>query len=247
MIEVIQHGEVFELNLRRAPVNALNLELLEALLEEHRNAIRDGAKAIVISGKEGLFSAGLDVPDLMQKSRNEMTVFWGRFFAMTEMLLSSKVPVIAAITGHAPAGGAVIAIHCDYRIAARGDFRIGLNEVQVGLTVPAAVLRVLTFVVGSRRAQLLAMTGQMLLPEDALACGLVDEIAEPAEVVGRAVEFAVGMLQAPPQAMNNTRHISRQGLLSHANEAVEVRDMTEAWFSDETQQAMQTLLAKLGK
>jgi len=165
MIEVHEHRAVAELRLQRPPVNALNLDLVEGLISELQNQAKNGAKAIVISGKEGLFSGGLDVPELLQQSRNTMRVFWGRFFAMTQSLVTSPVPVIAAITGHSPAGGAVIAIHCDYRVAAAGDFRIGLNEVQVGLTLPEVLFKTLRFVVGPRHAARLGIDARIVMPE----------------------------------------------------------------------------------
>jgi len=246
MIEVHEHRAVAELRLQRPPVNALNLELVEGLISELQNQAKNGAKAIVISGKEGLFSGGLDVPELLQQSRNTMRVFWGRFFAMTQSLVTSPVPVIAAITGHSPAGGAVIAIHCDYRVAAAGDFRIGLNEVQVGLAVPPQVLKALEFLVGSRQAALLATTGRMVPPEDALALGLVDEVVASSEVVARAVAVAEEWTQLWPDAMNHTRLAARRALV-HQPDQAEIEALTEGWFSDETRQALQALVASLGK
>lgn len=246
MIEVHEHGRVAELRLQRPPVNALNLELVEALVAELKLQAKNGAKAIVISGKEGLFSGGLDVPDLLQQSRNTMTVFWDRFFAMTQALVTSPVPVMAAITGHSPAGGAVIAIHCDYRVAAEGDFRMGLNEVQVGLAVPPQVLNALTFLVGPRQAALLATTGRMVGPEEALSLGLVDEVVAVDQVISRAVAVADEWAGLWPGAMNHTRLAARQALV-HQPDKAEIEALTDGWFSDETQRALKALVESLGK
>ncbi len=247
MIEIQQHGNVAEIRLARPPVNALNMEFLEALIAAHREQVKNKSQAIVISGLDGIFSGGLDVPELLQQSRNAMTVFWDRFFSLNMNLLRSPVPVIAALTGHAPAGGAVLAIHCDYRVAARGDFRIGLNEVQVGLAVPPHILRVLESVVGERTAARLAMTGELIDIDEALRIGLVDELVAPAEVVSRAVDYAAALTRLPPRSMNQTRLNSRQRIFADGVDQEEIRAMTDYWFSDETQAAMQALVASLGK
>lgn len=247
MIEITMHGKVAELRLDRPPVNALNLELVEALIEAHKEAVRNKAQAIVISGKEGMFSGGLDVPELVQQSRNTMTVFWDRFINMCQTLAGSRVPVIAALTGHSPAGGAVIALHCDYRVAARGDYRIGLNEVQVGLGLPRPIHAALEFAVGARQAALLGMQGALLSMDDALKVGMVDELVEVQDVIPRALEFAEELLSLPPEAMNYTRLAAKPAILTRPSDAAEVRALTDAWFSEETQATMQALVESLGK
>ncbi len=247
MIETIRHGAVTELRLSRPPVNAFNQALVEALLDAHKKSVKGNSQVIVISGNEGIFSAGLDVRELLGQSRNAMQVFWGRFFELMYAMLSSPVPVIAAVTGHAPGGGGVLAIHCDYRVAAEGDFRIGLNEVQVGMLAPEPVIRVMESVVGERQAALLTMTGRLLAMQEAHAAGLVDELVPPAEVVPRALAFARELLELPPRAMNATRLAARRSLLEGRPDAAEIRRMTEGWFSDETQASLQSLVERLSK
>ena len=106
----------------RPPANALNLELLEQLLAALETVRTEGARAIILTGRPGMFSGGLDVPALLPLDRRQIEQFWSRFFALTRQLATSPVPVIAAVSGHAPAGGAVLALHCDLRIGAAGRF-----------------------------------------------------------------------------------------------------------------------------
>jgi len=247
MIEIFRHQKVSEIRLQRPPANAINMGLMDALLEAHRKEVKKGAQAIVLSGKEGMFSGGLDVPEMLQMSRNEMTIFWDHFFTLQGTLLGSPIPVVTAITGHAPAGGAVLAMACDYRVAARGDWKIGLNEVNVGLPIPPPILAVLRFVVGDRTASRLAMTGEMLNMEQALSVGMVDELVDAEQVVERAVEYAQDLCRLPPQAMNTTRLHSKEHILQYKVTREQVQAATDAWFSDETQTVMQQLAAKLGK
>jgi Delta3-Delta2-enoyl-CoA isomerase len=246
MLKVHEHGTVAELEMHRPPVNAMNRELLEALTRAHAQLCRDGTRAIIISGREGLFSAGLDVPALLGQSRSEVIAFWGSFFRLMSAIAASPVPVAAAITGHAPAGGAVLALHCDYRVATRGEFRLGLNEVQVGLPVPVSILGMLEFVVGSRQAMLLAASGRLLPPDAALELGFVDELAEPGAVVSSALDWCRTLLVLPPQAMNATRLAAKSRIIEAARQNEEYAvAATDHWFSAETQTAMHALVASL--
>jgi len=247
MIKIIEHQVISEIRLQRPPVNAINMELMEALIAAHKEIVRKGSQVIVLSGKEGMFSAGLDVPELLQMSRSEVVLFWACFFRLQSCLLGSSIPLVAAVTGHAPAGGAVLALQCDYRVAASGDWKIGLNEVQVGLAIPAPVLAVLRFVVGERTAGRLAMTGEMLSMDQALAVGMVDELVEPAQVVGRAIEYAQKLSCLPQQAMNATRLQAKEHLLQYRVTREHIEVATDAWFADETQTVMRGLAERLGK
>jgi enoyl-CoA hydratase/carnithine racemase len=184
----------------------------------------------------------------MQADRQQMRHFWNRFFTLMSALAASPVPVVAAITGHAPAGGAVLALHCDYRVATQGEFRIGLNEVQVGLPVPPNILFMLELVVGVRQAMLLASTGALLTPEDALQVGFVDQLAEPGAAVADALDWCRQILLLPPQAMNTTRRAARSAIIerAEANESY-AETATDYWFSDETQRLMKQLVESLSK
>src|SRR5579872_1954926 len=201
MLKTIEHGEILELRLDRPPVNALNHALVKELRAAIDKAPAAGARAIVLSGSPGMYSAGLDVPELLGYDRAGMSRFWQDFFALLRSIALSPVPVAAAITGHSPAGGAVMAIFCDTRVAAEGQFKIGVNEVQVGLPVPRVILAALTRLLGQRQAERLAVRGLLLSPADALAAGLVDQVAAPEEVIPAAVAWCREIVALPPAAM----------------------------------------------
>ena len=147
-----------------------------------------------------------------------------------------------------PSGGAVLALHCDYRVATRGKFNIGMNEVQVGLPVPRNLIAALEYVVGNRQAALLSSSGALIRPDKALEIGLVDELADPGEVVTCALGWLKEMLALPPIAMNKTRLAAKSALLERAAEnTAYARVATDYWFSDETQTTMKQLVASLSK
>jgi len=166
MLEVIDHGPVRELKLAHPPANALGRALLEALGAAVRQAPSAGARALVLSGAPGRFSGGMDVPALLAADRAGVHATWSAFFDVLKTLAASPLPLVAALTGHSPAGGTVLALFADYRILAEGPHVVGLNEVQVGLPVPPCLYDVLSFVVGRRHAARLATGGLLLSPSE---------------------------------------------------------------------------------
>lgn len=247
MIRVEQHGAVVEVRLDRPPANALTPEMLGQLhdtLDQLRVA-RPGA--IILTGRPGMFSGGLDVPALLALDRPAMQAFWNLFFAVIRQLAGNPVPVIAALSGHAPAGGAVLALQCDYRLAARGKFLIGLNEVQVGLPVPPAILLALELVVGSRIARRMTTRGEMLSMDEAAAVGLVDELVDADQLLAVALARATELIALPSTAMNVTRLAGKARLIEALATANDPAAATDFWFSAETQAGMRQLVERLRK
>lgn len=248
MLDRIEHDiGIVELRLARPPVNALNPELVATLKQAIEQAPRDDAQALVISGSAGLFSAGLDIPELLQLDRPAMRAFWNDFFGVCAALARSPIPVAAAVTGHSPAGGAVLAIFCDYRVMARGEFRIGLNEVQVGLTVPECIQAGLRRLVGTYRAERLLVAGRMLDAEDALAAGLVDELTDVDHVVTRTIAWLKPLLELPRQALLGTRAMARADLAKLFDDpaSLPVDGFLDGWFAPEAQATLHALVERL--
>ncbi len=247
MLESRAHGAILELQLARPPVNALDAGLIRTLRTAIESAPATGARALVLSGRPGMFSGGLDVPSLLGLDRAAMQAVWADFFALLRALAASPLPIVAAITGHSPAGGAVLSIFCDYRIMARGTFRIGLNETQVGLVVPEVIQATLRRLVGSHRAERLMVAGAMLESEQALAAGLVDELIETDLVVGRAIAWLDELLALPPEAMAETRRIARADLVAlfGVPGAMDTAHFVDRWFSSEAQHVLGALVARL--
>lgn len=235
------------LTLDRPPVNALAPELLDGFARAFA-AAQGKARAIVIAGRPGMFSAGLDVPLLLTLDRDAMRGFWQAFLGVLETLARSPVPVGMAITGHCPAGGMVLSLFGDYRIAAEGDFKLGLNEVQVGMPMPALIFGAFRRLIGARAAEQLAVSGRLIPPEEALAVGLVDALAPVERVVDRAVGQAQTLAALPPGALAATRELARADLMAlfdGLGDAYAFDELNAAWFGAETQAAMRALVARL--
>ena len=249
MLEYEDQGPIRTLRLARPPVNALNAPLLDALGSAVARAPREGARGVVLTGAGKLFSAGLDVSVLAGLDAVGLRAFMESFFACLRALAESPIPLVAAINGHSPAGGAVLALYCDHRIMAKGEFRIGLNEVQVGLLPGPLIYGVLKRVVSVRVANQMLPQGLLITPEEALAVGFVDELAEPTELVARARDWLERVLALPPVAYSRTRAMAREDLVAMMGEAARQRqeELIEAWLGPETRATLAALVAKLGR
>jgi enoyl-CoA hydratase/carnithine racemase len=247
MLEKIDHGQVRELRLARPPVNALNPELVHTLTQALKQAATE-SDAVVLSGRDGVFSAGLDVPELIQMNRQGISDFWSSFFQLLETIARSPVPVVAAATGHSPAGGAVMCLFCDYRVMSSGDYMIGLNETQVGLLVPTVIQQALVRLLGPHRSERLMVAGTLMNPQEALRIGFVDKLCEGFETtVSDAIDWCNQLLALPRHAMLGNRAIARTDLCAHFDDfsALGVERLVNGWFSEQTQAALNGLVAKL--
>jgi Delta3-Delta2-enoyl-CoA isomerase len=259
MLETIDHattadaapGAAFirEIRLARPPVNALNVELLRAInaaLEAAR-----GASAVVVSGQAGLFSAGLDVRSMLTLEREGVTAVFVELWRAARALAVSPMPVVFALTGHSPAGGTVLAVQGDYRVMAQGDFRLGLNEVQIGLFPGALIMGSFKRLAGGHAAQFLTR-GALMDPATALRIGLVDELCAPGEVVARALAMAREYCALPRDVMLKTRELTRRDLIDlygkPGQDLLQEREFgamaTEKWFVPETQERLKQAFTK---
>lgn len=247
MLHITKHDAITEIQMARPPVNALNLELLRALQQAFSQAVQDGARGIVLSGAQGMFSAGVDVPALLTRDRAGVREYWREFFTTCAALAHLPIPIAAAITGHSPAGGAVLSLFCDYRVMAQGPYRIGLNEVQVGLIAPDCIQMALRRVVGAYRAERLLVSGALIDADQALACGFVDALVAIDQVTTRALHWLGETIALPSHAMLGTRLIARADLMNtFANvDALPIDTFVDAFFHPQTQAALQALVERL--
>jgi len=247
LISEYNYGLVQEVRLARPPVNAFDVNLVQQLTERLRLLPLEGKRAVVLSGPEGLFSGGFDIKALRTLDREGVKRYVRAYLELQYIIAVSPIPIIAAVTGHCAAGGTALALFCDYRIMARGDFRIGMNEVQFGLCVGKIIHAALRRLVGARHADQLLTSAAMVSAEQAQAAGLVDAVADLDRVVLEAREYAAALTRLPPQAFKGTRQIVRADLVklfdgSARQDATE--EMVEAMLTEESQAALRAFVAK---
>jgi len=236
--------------LDRGKSNAMHLEMMQELIGELRRAQDDPAvEAIVLHGKEGFFSAGLDLITLYEYNDEQIENLWETFIDLIYTLASFPKPTIASITGHAPAGGCVLAICCDYRIMAEGAFVIGLNEVPIGLIVPPSIFDLYGLWLGQAQAYRYLLDGKLFSPAEGLQSGLIDEVVSVDRIQTAATRKAKSWTQFERQAWGTTKLNMRQRLLQDIRESKTdaVQQMLAQWRNPSTRQILKTIIENLTK
>ena len=254
-VQTFDHGRIRELRMARPPVNALDPNLCRGLISALDAAVAGDVDAVVLSGAPGIFSAGLDVPHLMSlgQDRQALHAAWGAFFGAARALAGLRIPVVAAIGGHAPAGGCVLSLCCDYRVMAHSPdpakpYAMGMNETQVGLAVPDGAQHLMRRVIGRQQAERLLVAGRMVPAAEALRIGLVDELVDAGQVLPRALEWLGALLALPRAPMLLTRSLSRADLVDAlAPDNLDLDRFVAGWYEADTQAGLRALLARLGK
>jgi enoyl-CoA hydratase len=233
MIELENHGAVTLLKMVRGRGNALDIEFLGRMDEALQEIERSAARAVVVTGQGSVFGAGVDLPAILAGGPDYVQRFLATMIPSFERFATFPKPLVAAVNGHAIAGGAIIMMAADQRIAARGKGRIGLTEIQVGVTFPAWALEIARFATPARHFQTLVMTGRTYDPEQSLAMGVVDELVEPDKLLDRAIEVAHELGAFLPEAFRVTKLQVRRPMLEAARrESVHDPAAVEHWCSE---------------
>ncbi len=232
MIEIEQQGAVAIVRVQRGKGNALNFDLLQAFDDCLAKLEASETRSVVVTGEGKVFGAGVDLPELVAGGESYVRKFVPLMSKVFERLARFPKPMIAAVNGHAIAGGGILVLACDQRIMARGSARIGLTEIQVGVPFPAWALEIARFAIPPEHFQTVILTGRTWTADDALARGLVDEVIEPERLMDRAIEVAREMSNLLPDTYATTKLAVRRPLFeavdrSLAGEAA----IMETWSS----------------
>jgi enoyl-CoA hydratase len=241
VIAVDHHDGVAVVRLEHGKVNVLDLDLLRAL--STTLAGLHEADAIVLTGAGRAFSAGVDLKRLLDGGPDEMEEFLNALDEGLLALFDYPRPAVAAVNGHAIAGGCILVQACDYRIMSGGT--IGVAELKVGVPFPTAPFEILRNAVGQRTAALV-LTGRTVGPEEALALGLVDETEAPEHLLDRALDRARMLARIPASTFAHTREQLRGEARRRIEEGRDADRATRAlWNSDEIRDAVRGYLAEL--
>jgi enoyl-CoA hydratase len=211
MIHTDHRGDIAVVRAEHGKANALDLELCETL-QATLAELGDEAAAVVLTGSRRIFSAGVDLTRLLEEGPPYIERFIRRLHEFCEAVFSFPDPLVAAINGHAIAGGCVLSSMADRRLMAEGSWRIGVPELLVGVPFPAAPLEVMRFVLPRQYFGEVVFGGATYTPTQARERGLVDGVVSPEELIDRAVEAAESMAAAPA-AFRHTKAQARQPVL----------------------------------
>jgi enoyl-CoA hydratase len=238
MIEREQRGGVTVLRLNHGKVSALDAELCDALSRE-LDGLAD-AEAVVLTGTGRVFSAGVDLFRLLDGGAEYLAAFFPALTHMLTALFRFPRPVVAAVNGHAIAGGCVLACACDRRLMAAG--RIGVTETLVGVPYPTIALEIMRFAAGRRLSELV-YGGATFEPDAALATGLVDEVVAPEALLERACEDAARYGALGRDAFAICKREIRKPYLARCSADVD-REVQRVWASDAARERIRAYLER---
>jgi enoyl-CoA hydratase len=243
---IVRHGAIAEVHLECGKANALNPRALDALAAALEQVDRGDAGGVVLTGYDRFFSAGLDLVGLYPLDRAAMEAFVARFDRVMLDVFAFPRPVVAAINGHAVAGGCILALACDARLMAAGPGRIGLNEIRLGLPFPAAALEIARRAIPAASLDTALYGGQLYTPDEALERGLVDGLAA-ADVVVEARSFCERLAELPAAAFRTIKASLQAPALGQAEAARDDlrRAFVDAWFSADGRRLVGEACARL--
>ncbi len=210
MIELSHRGPVAIVTMSHGKANALDIEFCETIAAQFEAVRATGAKAVVLTGQGRMFSAGVDLVRLSEGGAPYVRRFLPALHRLYDTVFFYPKPVVAAVNGHAIAGGCVLQCCADRRIAARDGGRIGVTELLVGVPFPPLAFEVMRFASPPRYLADGMFSGATFAPDVALARGLVDELADAPALLDCAVAAAETLAALAPAAFAQTKQQVRQ-------------------------------------
>ena len=245
MIERDDRDGIRVLRLAHGKVSAMDIELGEALLREMQEAEAAPVKAVIITGTGSSFSAGVDLFRVV----NDGPAYGQRFLPVLDAFLKAALtlpkPTIAAVNGHAIAGGCILAACCDHRIMVDGNGRIGIPELAVGVPFPALPLQIMAARVSDGALRDLVFTGRTVQVDEARSLGLVDEKCPAGMLMDRAMEVAQKYSAIPGGAFALTKEAFYSPILERANSLADLNArVVDAWMQPHTYDTIRAYLER---
>jgi len=249
LFEVRNEGRVAVLELRHGKANAIDVEFCKALKKEFKRIAKSDAGAVVITSAGAIFSAGVDLLRAAEGGRKYLKSLVTAIDEMYEEIFFHPKPVIAAINGHAIAGGCVLACCADYRVLAKDSGRMGVTELQVGVPFPPFAFEVLRATTSPMHFPKFTASGETFDTEGALANGFADEAVSSDCLMARTFEKAeqLAAIRAEAFAANklHTRAPARQFLRNDRSGLHE--KIMKVWAAPETAENIRAYVARTFK
>ena len=241
-VNIDEQDGIFTLSLNRGKVNPLNGDVVDEILSSLKDIEDDSAvKAVILTGQGKFFSFGFDVPELLTYSREAFSDFLSKFTNLYSYMFLYPKPILAALNGHAIAGGCMLALACDRRIIISEKAKMSLNEIDLGVPIFVGITEILRFCVGSRIATEILYSGTLYSPEQAYSLGLVDEIVGTDDLISAANKAASDLGLKPYSAFAGIKSLLRkpilEGISQKENESI--KRFVDIWYSDSTRDILE--------
>ena len=245
MIERRDSDGIRVLKLAHGKVSAIDVELCEAMIAEMKGAMEPSARAVIITGTGSSFSAGVDLVRLTKEGQAYARRFVPTLDEFLRAILTFPKPVIAAVNGHAIAGGCILAAACDHRIMTEGTGRIGIPELAVGVPFPALPLQIMAARLSDSALRDLVYSGRTVQIDEAKALGLIDEKCPAGMLMDRASEVARTMASIPAGAFALTKESFYTPILERTTQLADVNArVLDAWLQQHTYDTIKAYLDK---
>lgn len=219
LVKVSIENGIATLTMQNGKVNAFSHEMIAAMNDALDQA--EAAKAVVvITGQPGIFSGGYDLKT-MQASPESAMALVKEGSTLTRRMLAFPQPIVAACSGHAVAKGVFVLLCCDHRVGVAGDFKLGLNEVAIGIPMHHAGIAMARHRMPKRYFNRSVLNAEMFDPETAVEAGILDRVVEPEALMPTALKIAEAMKGLNPQAYLKTKLKVRKDYLAHMDWAIE--------------------------
>lgn len=233
------------LRLAHGKVSAMDLELGEAFTAEMQDAAAAPIRAVIVTGSGSTFSAGVDLFRVSKEGPD----YGRRFLPVLDTFLRAALtlpkPLVAAVNGHAIAGGCILAAACDHRIMVEGSGRIGIPELAVGVPFPALPLQIMAARLADGPLRDLVFTGRTVLVDEARAIGLVDEQCPAGMLIDRAMEVAARLAAIPAGAFALTKEAFYSPILERTRQLADLNArVVDAWLQQHTYETIRAYLEK---
>jgi enoyl-CoA hydratase len=232
VIEASEQDGVALLRLADGKANAMSLEFCEALTARFREA--GPAAAVVLTGNGNIFSAGVDLKRLLDGGAPYIREFLPALCTMFATVFAHPKPVVAAVNGHAVAGGCVLACAADKRLMAGATGRIGLTELLVGVPFPGVAMEIMRAATAPQYFEDALFSGATYAPAEALLRGFIHEVVDPPALIARAIAAAKSFAALPSAAFALTKQQTRAPALERIARADADAAVTEIWTAPAT-------------
>lgn len=237
-----------EIRLACGKANALNPGSLAAISEALDEARAKEARGVILTGYDRFFCAGLDLVALYDLDRDRMDAFMREFDRVLLQVFAFPRPVVAAVNGHAVAGGCILSLACDARLMPDRGVQIGLNEIRLGVPFPASALEIARHSLPMEFTDSVLYGGELYAPVEAMSRGLVDGLAS-GDVLEEARAVCRGLADKPVRAFETIKASLKAPAIRRAEEGLDKlrHAFVEAWFSPDARRLIGEARARLVK